>query len=49
MLRAGVGFAGVMQLLGHKSPHMTLEYLEITQPDLQREFLLAGYRPSGRN
>ena len=38
MLRAGVGFAGVMKLLGHKSPHMTLEYLEITQQDLQREF-----------
>src|SRR5216683_2788306 len=45
MLRAGVGFAGVMKLLGHKSPHMTLEYLEITQPDLQREFLLALSHP----
>jgi integrase len=45
MLRAGVGFAGVMQLLGHKSPHMTLEYLEITQQDLQREFHLARSHP----
>ena len=45
MLRAGVGFAGVMQLLGHKSPHMTLEYLEITQQDLQREFQLARAHP----
>jgi integrase len=45
MLRAGVGFAGVMQLLGHKSPHMTLGYLEITQPDLQREFHLARSHP----
>jgi site-specific recombinase XerD len=45
MLRAGVGFAGVMQLLGHKSPHMTLEYLEITQQDLQREFHLARTHP----
>ena len=45
MLRAGVGFAGVMKLLGHKSPHMTLEYLEITQPDLQREFHLARSHP----
>lgn len=45
MLRAGVGFAGVMQLLGHKSPHMTLEYLEITQQDLQREFQLARSQP----
>jgi site-specific recombinase XerD len=45
MLRAGVSFAGVMQLLGHKSPHMTLEYLEITQQDLQREFHLARSHP----
>ena len=45
MLRAGVGFAGVMKLLGHKSPHMTLEYLEITQQDLQREFHLARVHP----
>jgi hypothetical protein len=45
MLRAGVGFAGVMQLLGHKSPHMTLEYFEITQQDLHREFHLARTHP----
>jgi site-specific recombinase XerD len=45
MLRAGVGFASVMQLLGHTSPHMTLEYLEITQQDLQREFQLARSHP----
>jgi integrase len=31
MLRAGVSFAAVMKLLRHKSPHMTLEYIEITQ------------------
>jgi integrase len=45
MLRAGVGFAGVMKLLGHKSPNMTMQYLEITQQDLQREFLLAMRHP----
>jgi len=45
MLRAGVSFAAVMKLLGHKSPHMTLEYLEITQQDLQREFHLALAHP----
>src|SRR5271170_7817274 len=45
MVRAGVGFAAVMKLLGHKSPHMTLEYLEITQQDLQREFHLARSHP----
>jgi len=33
MLRAGVNFAAVMKLLGHKSPHMTLQYLEVTQLD----------------
>src|SRR5260370_13411199 len=48
MLRAGVGFAGVMKLLGHKSPHMTLEHLEITQQDLQREFHLALSHPRHR-
>jgi site-specific recombinase XerD len=45
MMRAGVGFTAVMKLLGHKSPHMTLEYLEITQQDLQREFHLARAHP----
>lgn len=45
MLRAGVNFAAVIKLLGHKSPHMTLAYLEITQQDLQREFQLALSHP----
>jgi integrase len=45
MLRAGVSFAAVIKLLGHKSPHMTLEYLEITQQDLQRQFQLALSHP----
>ena len=45
MLRAGVNFAAVMKLLGHKSPHMTLRYLEVTQLDLQREYLLARSHP----
>lgn len=45
MLRAGVSLAAVMKLLGHKSPHMTLEYLEITQQDLQREYQQAQSHP----
>jgi len=45
MLRAGVGFASVMKLLGHKSPNMTLQYVEINQEDLQREFQLARSQP----
>src|SRR5260370_9238460 len=45
MLRAGVSFAAVMNLLGHTSPEMTLEYLQITQQDLQREFHLALSHP----
>ena len=36
-----LAFAAVIKLLGHKSPHMTMQYLEITQQDLQREFHLA--------
>jgi site-specific recombinase XerD len=45
MLRAGVTLAALMKMLGHKSPHMTLQYLEITQQDLQREFHLALSHP----
>jgi integrase len=45
MLRAGVSLTGVMKLLGHTSPAMTLLYLEITQPDLQREYHLARSHP----
>lgn len=45
MLRAGVSFPAVMRLLGHTDPKMTLQYLEITQPDLQREFQLARTNP----
>ena len=45
MMRAGVSFAAIIKLLGHKSPHMTMEYLEITQQDLQREFHLALSHP----
>jgi hypothetical protein len=45
MLRAVVSFAAVIKLPGHKSPHLTLEYLEITQQDLQREFHLALSHP----
>jgi site-specific recombinase XerD len=42
MVRAGVSFAAVIV---HKSPHMTIGYLEITQQDLQREFHLARSHP----
>jgi site-specific recombinase XerD len=45
MLRAGVSLPAVVKLLGHKSPRMTLQYLEITQQDLQREFHLAHSQP----
>jgi hypothetical protein len=34
-----------MQLLGHASPEMTLRYLKITQPDLQREYHQALSHP----
>jgi site-specific recombinase XerD len=45
MLRSGVSFPAVMQLLGHTSPEMTLRYLKITQPDLQREYHQALSHP----
>ena len=34
-----------MHLLGHTSPEMTLRYLKITQPDLQREYHQALSHP----
>jgi site-specific recombinase XerD len=45
MLRSGVGLPALMQLLGHASPEMTLHYLKITQPDLQREYHQALSHP----
>ncbi len=45
MLRAGVSLPALMKLLGHRTANMTLRYVEITQQDLQREFLLAREKP----
>ena len=45
MLRSGVSFPGVMKLLGHSSSDMTMKYLDIALPDLQREFHLARSQP----
>ena len=45
MLRAGMGFAAVMKLLGHTSPDMTMRYVDVTLTDLQREFQLARSNP----
>ncbi|HEY6387520.1 MAG TPA: tyrosine-type recombinase/integrase, partial [Candidatus Acidoferrum sp.] len=45
MLRAGVGFPAVMKLLGHTSPEMTMQYLDVTLNDLQRAFDLARSKP----
>jgi len=38
MLRSGVEFVSIMKLLGHASPEMTMLYLDVVLPDLQREF-----------
>ena len=45
MLRSGVSFPGVMKLLGHNSSDMTMKYLDIALPDLQREFHSARLHP----
>jgi integrase len=45
MVRAGMGFATVMKLLGHTSPRMTMCYVDVTLTDLQREFELARSKP----
>ncbi len=45
MLRSGVGFPAVMKLLGHRSPEMTIRYIDVSLSDLQREFHLARSQP----
>ena len=45
MLRAGVGFAALMKLLGHSDPDMTMRYVDVALTDLQREFQLARSHP----
>jgi site-specific recombinase XerD len=51
MLRCGISLPALKELMGHKDIRMTLRYLKITQPDLQREFYSARqntaytYRP----
>ena len=45
MLRAGVTFPALMKLLGHTSPEMTMQYLDVALTDLQREFELARSKP----
>jgi integrase len=45
MLRAGVSFPAMMNLLGHTSPEMTILYIEVVLNDLQREFQEARSKP----
>lgn len=45
MLRSGVTLPAIMKLLGHRSPDMTLLYLDITLTDLEREFHQATSKP----
>jgi len=41
MLRCGISLPALKELMGHKDIRMTLRYLKVTQPDLQREFYRA--------
>jgi Phage integrase family len=45
MLRSGVSFPALMKLLGHTSSNMTMLYLDVALPDLQREFERARSQP----
>jgi integrase len=45
MLRSGVEFVSIMKLLGHTSPEMTMLYLDVVLPDLQRQFHRAHQHP----
>ena len=42
LLRRGMSLVAVMKMLGHRSIHMTMNYVQVTQNDLTREFLLAA-------
>ena len=43
VLRCGISLPALMQLMGHKDIRMTIRYLKVTQPDLQREFYRARH------
>lgn len=45
MLRAGMSLTAVMKLLGHTSPEMTMQYLDVTLNDLQQALELARSKP----
>jgi len=41
MLRSGMSLPALKQILGHRDIEMTMRYVQITQTDLQREYLQA--------
>jgi len=43
MLRRGISLPALKELMGHKDIRMPLRYLQVTQPDLQREFYRARH------
>jgi len=43
VLRCGMSLPALKELMGHKDIRMTLRYLKVTQPDLQREFYRARH------
>jgi len=45
MIRSGVSFPALMNLLGHTSPGMTMRYVDVALTDLRREFDLARSQP----
>lgn len=45
LLRRGVSLIGIMHLLGHKTPRMTLCYLQITDVDVRKQFYAARQQP----
>jgi site-specific recombinase XerD len=45
MMRHGVSLPGIMTLLGHATPRMTMCYVQVTQADLRREYLRAQTQP----
>src|SRR5208283_5415113 len=41
MLRSGISLPALKEILGHRDIQMTMRYVQVTQTDLQRQYLLA--------
>jgi hypothetical protein len=48
MIRAGMSLPALKELLGHKSIRMTMRYIDVSQIDLQQQYLQARQKNANR-